>query len=168
MTALQSRARLRMLSGPGHLYAAYSRYCDWIKIGFTSKAAPERILAINVQYAHFAPFSLIGAVPSLWAAEQQIHAWFAPFRQRNKGLTTELYPAAPSVVGAIKRILGNDRWDGLEYPESREVHDWMRSAAAHPLNKVEATICFDRFGAERALQKAESGPIPAHLKRTAA
>lgn len=156
MTALQSQARLRMLQGPGRLYAAHSRYCDWIKLGFTSKPVPERLEGIDRQYAHFAPFSLIGSVPSLWAAEQQLHSWLAPFRRRNKAQTTELYPACASVSGVIKRVLANDEWTGLEYPESREVREWCRRVADHPLNRVEADVCFERFFAEQKLASVEA------------
>ena len=64
MSKAQSVARLKMLRQPGHLYAAYSRYCDWLKVGFTSKGVRERIEGINYQYKDFAPFSLIGSAKS--------------------------------------------------------------------------------------------------------
>lgn len=158
MSAAQSEARQKMLYEPGRLYAAYSRYCDWVKIGFTSKSVAERIEGIDRQYAEFAPFSLIGSVPSLWAAERQIHGWFAPFRNRQTAATAELYPASRSVVGAINAILASDRWDGLTYPETTKMREWARQAAKHPLNHVEAVICFDRYRAERALRLAEGAP----------
>ena len=156
MSRAQSLARQKMLTGPGHLYAAYSRYCDWIKVGFTSKPVAERIEAINRQYAAFGPFTLIGSTRSLWAAEQQIHSWFRPFRQRNRGLTAELYPAAPALLKAIKQIIANRDWPGLEYPQSSIMREWSRKAAAHPINRAESVICFDRYHAECALRDAEA------------
>lgn len=137
-----------MLDGPGHLYAAYSRYCDWVKVGFSSKLG-DRLETINSQYAEFAPFSLIGTVPSTWSAEQQLHYLLAPFRHRRKGRTKELYPATPSLVEAVKAIVGNKQWERLSYEGWKPVIDWSRRAAKAPINQTEALRAFERFYAER-------------------
>lgn len=154
VTALQSQARLKMLSEPGHLYAAYSRYCDWIKLGFTSKAAAERIDAINHQYAHFAPFSLIGFVRSTWRAEQQLHRCLAPLRG-GVAITAELYPATPALVQNIKALLTYRVWEKMPPERSIKLWRFARHAADQPLDGVEAKICMDRFRAERALEQTE-------------
>jgi hypothetical protein len=167
-----SEARKAMLRGPGWLYAARSRYCDWIKIGFTAKSAKVRLDGCNEQYAEFAPFSLIGALPSSWSAEQQLHRLLAPFRQRQTGRTKELYPAVPSLVRAIDTIFANDRWDLLEFSEWREVSAWVYRASAHPLNRNPALESFDLFRSERAAPNGPRGGIgtvaPSSLGRASA
>jgi hypothetical protein len=138
-----------MLSEPGYLYAAYSRYCDWIKIGFTSKTGRQRLEAVDHQYPLFAPFTLIGSVPSLWRAEQQIHAFMEPFRQRHTAATRELYPATLTVVQVVKLIIaGRDR-PPFTADQMREMRAWCRDRARHPLNQDEALQAFARFYAER-------------------
>lgn len=150
-----SEARKAMLRGPGHLYAARSRYCDWIKVGFTAKTATVRLEACNERYAEFAPFSLIAAIPSTWSAEQQLHRVLAPFRQRQTGRTKELYPAVPSLVMAVNGIFRNKRWDPLDFDEWVEWSRWGRRIAEHPRNREPALESFELFRAERA---APNGP----------
>lgn len=152
-----SEARRKMLTDPGWLYAARSRYCDWIKIGFTSKSAKVRLAACNNQYAEFAPFSLIRAIPSTWAAEQQLHYLLAPFRQRHKGRTAELYPAVPALVAGINIIFSNSRWDRMSYDEWRHIIEWSRRAAQHPLNRERALESFELYRAERGAPNASRG-----------
>ncbi len=145
-----SVARLKMLKERGQLYAARSRYCDWIKIGFTSKSAQHRLEAAASQYPEFAPFTLMGSTLSIWDAEQQLHRTLAPFRQRQKGRTIELYPAVPSLVSAIEQILLNREWLPLNWQANREVREWAYRVAAHPTNRDEALEAFERFRHERS------------------
>jgi hypothetical protein len=155
MSRAQSLARQKMLTGPGHLYAAYSRYCDWIKVGFTSKPVAERIAAINTQYAHFAPFSLIGSTHSTWDAEQQFHRCFGPLRRGQKALTGELYPAVPWFAGQVRNVLAHRHWPVMEAERAYRLRSHVRSIATEKLTALEAGLSFERFFAELALQRAE-------------
>lgn len=155
MSEAQSAARLRMLSQPGHLYAAYSRYCDWIKLGFTL-SLDNRLKSLAHQYDEFAPFSLIGSTRSTWSAEQQLHLLLGPFRQRQTGRTKELYPAVRSIVSTVKAVLKYPTWERLEWEQTREMLDWVHMAAKAPPNRDEALQCFDRFYAERRAARAAS------------
>lgn len=148
MTARQSHARLKMLNEPGHLYAAYSRYCDWVKIGFSSKLG-DRLEAINRQYAAFAPFSLIGSARSTWRAEQQVHRFLEPLRQRRVAATRELYPAIPTVISAIKAMLEGRERPTFTADQMRDLRAWGRKMAEHPLNRTPALEAFQIFAAER-------------------
>ena len=150
MSKAQSIARMKMLREIGHLYVAYSRYCDWIKIGFTSKPVRERLDALENQYPLFGPFSLIGSTRSYWATEQAIHAALAPIRQRKTASTAELYPAVPALVSVVKKIVACREFGRIERNERVELRDWARKAAQHPLNRIEAEICFERFRFEQA------------------
>lgn len=143
-----SEARLRMLNEPGHLYAVYSRYCDWIKLGFSSKV-DERLESINLQYAEFAPFSLIGKVRSMYRAEQQLHSGFAAFRLGRTGRTKELYPAVKPLVQVIKNILTHREWVPMSYEQCRSTRRWAQAHAQLPLNRIESVISFERYAAER-------------------
>lgn len=149
MSKLQSTARLRMLRGPGHLYMAYSRYCDWIKIGFTSKPVARRLEAINRQYTHFAPFSLIGAVNSTWAAEQQLHRCLSPYRRGRHALTKELYPATKPLVANVKAILECKDWPVMPPDLARGLVYEAIDDARNRLNALEVGLAFERFYAER-------------------
>lgn len=149
MSDAQSIARQKMLTEPGHLYAAYSRYCDWIKIGFTSKSVTERMEGINRAYPLFAPFSLIGSIRSTWDGEQQAHSILRPLRQGKKASTGELYPACPSVVLLVKNMLAKGDFRGLETNERLDLRLWVNRVARHPLNRVEAKLAFERFHFER-------------------
>lgn len=144
-----SKARLRMLREPGFLYAAHSRYCDWIKVGFTSKSAAERLDACNKQYAEFAPFSVIGSVRSTWDAEQQVHWMLSPFRQRRTGRTKELYPQSPLLLKAVRTILANPEWDRLPFDEAREIIAWARRMAAHPAIQQPALESYELLAWQR-------------------
>jgi len=156
MSKAQSEARLKMLSQPGHLYAAYSRYCDWIKIGFTL-SLEDRRKNLGHQYAEFAPFSLIGSTRSTWSAEQQVHGFLEPLRQRRTGRTKELYPAVPSVVAIVKQIMKHPQWGRLEWEQARTFREWTWKMAKAPVNQDEAIRCFDRFYAERrAIQRVQA------------
>jgi len=150
-----SEARLKMLYEPGHIYAAYSRYCDWIKLGFSSKI-DERLEAIEKQYAEFAPFSLIGVTASTHRAEQQLHRAFAPFRQRRNGRTRELYPAVQPLVQSIKNLVSWREWKPMEGERWLALYRWARDAADNPANRVEAIISFERYYAERT-QRLHAG-----------
>lgn len=164
MSEAQSIARRKMLTQPGRLYAAYSRYCDWIKVGFTLRLE-DRLESIGRQYVDFAPFSLIGSVPSTWGAEQQLHTMLSPFRQRHTGRTKELYPAVFSVSGAMKRILANDEWQRLPFDAYREVRQWASEAAKHPKNRdpaLESFALFYRERQQRILASAFSTPANGH------
>lgn len=152
-----SEARRKMLTDSGWLYAARSRYCDWIKIGFTSKGAKVRLDSCNKQYAEFAPFSLIRAVSSTWRAEQQLHSVLAPFRQRNVGRTKELYPAVPSLVLLLENMLWRPRWDYVEWPKSRDFREWAHRHAAYPDNRQMALEYYELFRAERGAPNAPRG-----------
>jgi hypothetical protein len=144
-----SAARQRVLTGPGHLYAAYSRYCDWVKIGFSTRFK-ERLDEIDHAYPLFAPFSLIGATPSVYRVEQQVHRFLEPLRQRRTASTKELYPAMPSIVGTVKKLLAYDQSEPFSLEQMRDLREWGRRMAQHPLNRIEAEICFERFRFERA------------------
>lgn len=143
-----SNARQRFLTGPGHLYAAYSRYCDWIKIGFSTRLS-ERMDELNYAYPLFAPFSLIGATASRYRVEQQVHGFLTALRQRQTASTKELYPATPTVVGTVKKLLAHDQSAPFSIDQMCELREWGRRMAQHPLNRTEAEICFDRFRFER-------------------
>lgn len=149
MSAAQSIARQKMLTQPGHLYFAYSRYCDWVKIGFTSKPVAERIDGINAQYAEFAPFSLMGSVPSTWSAEQQLHRCLSPFRGRRKGRTAELYPALPVLVKNLRAVLTYRKWERMDWRRAHLLLTYAQRKAADPLAQVEVNLSYDRFYAER-------------------
>lgn len=148
MSKAQSIARQKMLTEPGHLYAVYSRYCDWIKLGFSSKVE-DRLEAIERQYAEFAPFSLIGKTVSTYRAEQQLHRVLEPFRQRRTGRTKELYPAVPPLVQTIKNVLTWREWKHMPGEQWLRVMRWAREAAANPAHRTEAIISYERYHAER-------------------
>lgn len=168
MTALQSIARKKMLSEPGQLYAAYSRYCDWVKIGFTSKTGRERLEAVEHQYPLFAPFTLIGETRSDWCAEQQLHGLMEPFRQRKTASTKELYPAVYAVMDLVKYVIRHREWLSLEWPQRRQIREWIRERADNPLNRALALESFAIFEDERkAVTPDIGGPIPERLRRTA-
>ncbi|MBS0219162.1 MAG: hypothetical protein JSR91_00320 [Proteobacteria bacterium] len=165
----KSEARIRMLYEPGHLYAAYSRYCDWIKLGFTSKGAPNRLEGCAAQYAEFAPFSLIGVAKSTWRAEQQLHRLMRPFLQNKTASTAELYPAVPAVVEMVKFVLSHPTWSLVDLDRHRSIRDWVRVKAGHPLNRVLANESFSLFFAERSARRGSAaeimGEMPAHLRQ---
>lgn len=162
MSKAQSIARIRMLREPGHIYMAYSRYCDWIKVGFTSKAVAERLENVQRAYPDFAPFSLIGSVPSTWRAEQQLHRLFAPFRRHRKGLTAELYPATTPLVGTLKNVLTYREWKPIEgYSEIRRVLRWAHAAAQSPATRIEVILSYERFDANMSAYEA----LPPFLRR---
>lgn len=166
-----SAARIKMLYEPGILYAAYSRYCDWIKIGFTSKDAKTRREGIEAQYPTFAPFSLIGSARSTWRAEQQLHRLMTPFRQAKTASSAELYPAVPAVVEMVKFVLEEPTWGLVDLERHRRIRAWVRERAAHPLNRVLANESFSLFFDERRREAARTdriGPLPAHLRRVTA
>jgi hypothetical protein len=96
MSKAQSEARRRMLTQPGFLYAAYSRGGCWIKVGF-SLNVERRIERLNSHFKPLAPFKLIGATPSVYAAERQAHRILCAFRCYAVGLSRELYLAVPEV-----------------------------------------------------------------------
>lgn len=163
-----SEARIKMLYEPGTLYAAYSRYCDWIKIGFTSKGALVRREGIAKQYPAFAPFCLIGTANSTWRAEQQLHRLMAPFRQAKTADTAELYPAVPAVVEMVKFVLEAPTWGLIDLERHRRIREWIRGKAGHPLNRVLANESFSLFFAERQREANRTdrlGSIPTHLLR---
>lgn len=163
---------MKMLRGPGWLYAARSRYCDWIKVGFTSKGATVRLDSCNKQYAEFAPFSLIGAVPSTWDAEQQWHRILAPFRQYQTGRTKELYPAVPALVRTIENLVQWTHWEPLKGEAYRETLHWALRVARHPINREPALESFRLFRAERAAPNGPRGGtgtiVPSGLGRASA
>ena len=150
MSAAQSEARMRMLYEPGILYAAYSRYCDWIKIGFTSRTAADRVDELNHAYPLFAPFSLIGSTPGTHNVEQALHRILVPLRLNRIASTGELYPASPSLRAFVDKMLQHDQTVPIDGEGRREMLDWARRAAAHPLNRVEAEMCFERFRRDRS------------------
>jgi len=150
MSKAQSIARLKMLKEKGRLYVAYSRYCDWLKIGFTSKPVRHRIEGINRQYADFAPFSLVGSVESTWAAEQQLHRCLFAFRRQRRGLTLELYPAVTPLVRRVQAILRDGYWDRLNRDDTCDLVHWAMRTARAPLNDIELDIAIERFDEERS------------------
>lgn len=152
-----SHARHRMMSCTGSLYAAYSRYCDWIKVGFTLDLS-TRLENLGGQYEGFGPFSLIDSAVSTWSAEQQLHRSLEPFRQHRKGRSKELYPACPSAVEAIKRIVACRRWDRMSVDEYLEMIRWTRATAAAPLNRAESNITYERYIQARNAQVIPSLP----------
>jgi hypothetical protein len=113
-----SEARKRMLTQPGHIYAAYSKGECWIKLGF-SLDVDRRLGEINSRFHQLAPFTLIGKTPSVYAAERQMHRILGPFRHRRIGLSRELYLAMPAVEKIVKAIV-----EGVDRPamDYREVH----------------------------------------------
>jgi hypothetical protein len=125
----QSEARERMLTQPGHLYAAFSKGECWIKLGF-SLNVDRRIGEINRRFPQLAPFSLIGKTPSLYRAERQMHRILWPFREYQTGLSRELYLAVPAVQRIIKTVVtGVDR-PPLDYQQVRECFDWALKQAS--------------------------------------
>lgn len=144
-----SVARIKMLREPGHIYVAHSRYCDWIKLGFSSKV-DERLVAIESQYAEFAPFSLMGKVPSTWRAEQQLHRILAPFRARHTGRSKELYPSTPLLVKTLRDVLTWRKWEPVPFDRLRLMCAHYRGLAAKPLVALEAEVAFDRYYEERS------------------
>jgi hypothetical protein len=149
MSKAQSEARLRMLYSDGMIYAAYSRYCDWIKVGFTSKPVPERVEKLNSAYPVFAPFSLIGTTPGTHRVEQTIHRILKPLRLNRVADTGELYPASRSVVAFVTKMLSYDQRVPFRLEEWWELREWTKRAASHPINRVEAEVCFERFRYDR-------------------
>jgi T5orf172 domain len=144
-----SAARLKMLHEPGRIYVAYSRYCDWIKIGFTSKPVAERVEALARQYREFGPFSLIGSVASVYYAEQQLHYAFAPFRCRQVGRTKELYPAVQPLVRQVKALVTYHAWSQMTPERRRSLLLACQRLAADPLIRLEAEISYERYREER-------------------
>jgi len=124
VSAAHSEARMRMLTQPGHLYAAYSKGECWIKVGF-SLDVDRRLGEISHRFRHLAPFTLIGKTPSVYAAERQIHRILAPFRHHRIGLSRELYLAIPVVESVVKTVVA-----GIDRPEMdyRAVHECVKWA----------------------------------------
>lgn len=143
-----SDARYKMLHEPGHIYVAHSRYCDWVKVGFSTKIS-DRLESINRQYADFAPFSSMGTVRSTWSAEQQLHRFAAPFRAGHTGRSKELYPSTPELLKLLRAILTYREWVRLPFDDYRKARDYYRWVATRPTVAVEAEIAFGRYFDER-------------------
>lgn len=160
-----SAARLKMLNEPGHIYAAYSRYCDWIKLGFTTKL-DQRLENLEHQYAEFAPFSLIGVTVSTHRAEQQLHRALAAFRQGQTGRTKELYPAVRPMVQTVKNLVSWREWKPMSADRWIGLRRWAWAESKQPFNRVEALLAFDRYYAENGIPR--HGFMLRHPERRAA
>lgn len=109
MSGRHSAARQRMLTQPGHLYAAYSRRECWIKVGF-SLNVQRRLVEINHRFKSLAPFHLIGTAAATYESERQMHRILRPYRCQAVGLSRELYLAVPSLEEIVKdAVSGRDR-----------------------------------------------------------
>lgn len=128
MSNARSEARDRMLTQPGHLYAAYSAGKCWIKVGF-SLNVERRLRDLNSRFAPLAPFSLIGKTPSLYRAEQQIHRTLSPFRFHAVGLSRELYLATPKLEEVVHAVVEKDDFPPLELDELLAGMRWARAYA---------------------------------------
>lgn len=127
----------------GHIYACYSRYCDWIKLGF-SVDPQRRFRELNREHPNFAPFTPIGVTRGTLEAEQQIHRAMVPFRRLGWVGSYELYPASHSVVGVAKAIVANEVFWRINNGDMAVFERWAERAARHPLNRVIIRECFDR------------------------
>lgn len=126
-----SEARNRMLTQPGHLYAAYSSGKCWIKVGF-SLNVPRRMGEINRRFPALAPFTLIGATPSVYSAERQMHRILSRFRFHAIGLSRELYLALPVVEKLVQTVVeGVDR-PRLTLDEYIATSRWASECARKP------------------------------------
>jgi hypothetical protein len=122
---------------PGHLYAARSLDGVWIKVGF-STCLQDRLKAINHEYSIGGRLSLIGATPSVFRAEQQIHRCLRPFLQGKQTQGRELYPAVPSLESVVSIVVsGRDR-PPLDLDDYLDLARWCRSEARQPHNKLPA------------------------------
>lgn len=123
-----SEARDRMLTQPGHLYAAYSAGKCWIKVGF-SLNVDRRLRELNHRFPALAPFSLIGKTPSLYRAERQLHRTLAPFRFHAVGLSRELYLAIPKLEEVVQAVVAKDEFPPLTLDELLSGMRWARAYA---------------------------------------
>ena len=122
---------------PGHLYAARSLDGGWIKVGFSTRLE-DRLKAINHEYGIGGRLSLIGATPSVFRAEQQIHRCLRPFLQRKQTQGRELYPAVPSLEAVVSLVVsGRDR-PPLDLDDYLDLARWCRAKAREPQNKAPA------------------------------
>lgn len=128
---------------PSYIYACYSRYCDWVKVGFSTRPQ-QRFLELNKSYPAFAPFTPIGTVLGCIEAEQQFHRAMRPFRWRGGVGSIELYPATKSVLDIVRIVLGMTYYWPFDDLEMACFEDWAAHAARHPLNRVIIRECFDR------------------------
>ena len=149
----KSVARLGFTTEPGHLYAAYSHDRAWIKVGFSTRL-PDRLKAINYDY-YGSPFTFIGATPSVYRAEQQIHRALRPFLQRKSCHGREIYPNVPSLEKVVKSIVEGNSRPAFEIENLFDLMDWCRTAARHPTNRDPALVAFQQVVEWRAARRAE-------------
>lgn len=124
-----SEGRRRMLTQPGHLYAAYSRGECWIKVGF-SLDVDRRIYGLNSRFKQLAPFTLIGATPSLYRSERQLHRILRPFRDYQIGLSRELYLAVPALERLVRVVVDGVDRPPLDWSDLLECTRWARAQAS--------------------------------------
>lgn len=142
------------IHGHSRLYAARSADGRWVKVGF-SMFLEQRLSAINHDFLHYAPFSPIGSTRSCYRAEQQLHRVLAPFRQRNKGHSIEIYPAVAALEQVVVTIVeGADR-PAFSFDEFFELKRWCRKAAALPLNRERALAQYEELQRWFAARRAE-------------
>lgn len=146
-------ARLRVITEPGHLYAAYSRDGDWIKVGFSTRLS-DRLKAIDHDF-YGGPFKFMGATPSVYRAEQQVHRALKPFLQRQSCHGRELYPNVPSLEQAVRAMVGGQSRPPFTLEEILDLMDWCRKAARHPANRDPALAALQRVKEWRAARHAE-------------
>src|SRR5690242_17565898 len=121
-----AEGRRRMLTSPGHVYAAYSRGECWIKLGF-SLDVTRRIHDLNSRFKPLAPFTLIGTTPSTYRAERQLHRILQPFRDHQIGLSRELYLSVPALERVVREVVSSDDRPPLHWEDLLECTRWSRA-----------------------------------------
>jgi hypothetical protein len=137
----KSKARLRVVSEKGHIYAAESADGTRIKIGFSTQLA-DRLKAINFDFPGSGPFKLLGSTVSTFRVEQQLHRAMRPFHQIHVNAGKELYPAAPAVLTVVEAVIAQPTLDVFPIDDLLAFRRWCRHQATLDENKAIARIVY--------------------------
>lgn len=151
----RAAARRRVMTEPGHIYAAASADGKWIKIGFSLDVA-DRIRGLNLEYKGDAEFTLIATTRSTYRTEQQMHRFMQPLHQVHIAAGKEFYPVMPAVQEVVKEL--------IELPEQLEIDSdwylhllkWGRAAAKEGCNRLPALEAHREIVERNAAAEARS------------
>lgn len=161
----KSAARLRVVRGPGDLYAARSGDGCWIKIGF-STCLRDRLRALNYDFPGIGPFTLIGSTQSTYRVEMQLHRAMQPFHQIHIAAGKELYPASPGVLAVVKQLVAAPTLEPIEIDTLLAFRRWCRDQAARDENRNVALAARAPLFAER--EEAQQRWLEGLMRRIAA
>lgn len=167
----RSRARLRVVTEKGDLYAASSADGLWIKIGFSTQL-DSRLKALGLDFPGNGPFTLIGKTISTYRVETQLHRAMQPFHQIHIGAGKELYPACPAVRLIVGRlIVAREFLEPIQLDDLLHFRRWCRVQARLEKNSAVAHIAHaPRFRAmdEARLRNFERAARRVEARRLAA